>query len=66
MSYEEAVAALSRDEKFQSMFYAMNTLLIHRGIYTREEFQQLVVEWTMKELRKKARISGPARASIPA
>ncbi|MGA3190511.1 MAG: hypothetical protein ABSF22_25690 [Bryobacteraceae bacterium] len=32
----------------------MNTLLIHRGIYTLEEFQTLFVEWVEKEQRRKA------------
>ncbi|MFZ0981557.1 MAG: hypothetical protein WAN23_19305 [Candidatus Acidiferrales bacterium] len=28
--------------------YAMNTLLIHKGIYTREEFESLFSEWMRK------------------
>ena len=54
MSYEEALRLASRDEAFKATIYAMNTLLIHRGIYTQEEFQQLFVEWVRKEDRKKA------------
>ena len=55
MSYEEALRLASRDEALKATVYAMNTLLIHRGIYTQEEFQQLFVEWVGKEERKKAR-----------
>jgi len=29
----------------------MNSLLIHKGIYTQEEFQQLFVEWASKQLK---------------
>jgi hypothetical protein len=29
----------------------MNTLLIHKGIYTHEEFEQLFVEWASKHGR---------------
>jgi len=54
MSYEEALRLASRDEAFKATIYAMNTLLIHRGIYTQEEFQRLFVEWVRKEDRKKA------------
>ena len=54
MSLEEALAAASRDEGFKATVYAMNTLLIHKGIYTQEEFQALFAEWVEKELRRKA------------
>jgi hypothetical protein len=53
MSLEEALAVASRDEGFKAAVYAMNTLLIHKGIYTQEEFQQLFVEWVEKEQRRK-------------
>ncbi|MGC0772328.1 MAG: hypothetical protein WB543_05285 [Candidatus Acidiferrum sp.] len=57
MSYEEAMQLASRDEAFKATIYAMNTLLIHKGIYTQDEFQELFVEWVKKEEAKKA----PAR-----
>jgi hypothetical protein len=52
MSYEKALNLLTRDDRFRATIYAMNTLLIHKGIYTQEEFQQLVVEWASKQERK--------------
>ena len=54
MSFEEALALASRDEGFKATVYAMNTLLIHKGVYTQEEFQTLFVEWVEKEQRRKA------------
>ncbi len=54
MSFEEALAWASRDDGFKSTVYAMNTLLIHKGIYTQEEFQALFVEWVEKERKRKA------------
>jgi hypothetical protein len=60
MSYEEAMNLASRDEAFKATIYAMNTLLIHRGIYTQQEFQDLFVEWVRKEERKKKRDQQPA------
>ena len=54
MSFEEALAVASRDESFKATVYAMNTLLIYKGIYTREEFRAPFVEWVEKEQRRKA------------
>jgi hypothetical protein len=53
MSFEEALEAASRDDGFKATVYAMNTLLIRKGVYTQEEFQRFFVEWVEKELRKK-------------
>src|SRR5947208_16703411 len=57
MSFEEALAAASRDEGFKAIVYAMNTLLIHKGVYTQEEFQVLFAERVEKELRRRANTS---------
>jgi hypothetical protein len=62
MSYEKAMRLASRDEAFKATVYAMNTLLIHRGIYTQEEFQQLFVEWVKKEESKKGRSKDVSRS----
>ena len=56
MSFEDALGIASRDEGFKATVYAMNTLLIHKGVYTREEFEQTFVEWVQKEQRRKAAI----------
>jgi hypothetical protein len=63
MSFEEALAVASRDEGFKATVYAMNTLLIHRGIYTQEELQTLFVEWVEKEQKRKAPVSRRAETS---
>lgn len=55
MLYDEASKIASRDESFRATIYAMNSLLIYKGVYTREEFQGLFVEWVEKETRKKSR-----------
>jgi len=49
MSFDEALAVASRDQGFKATVYAMNTLLIHKGIYTQEEFRALFVEWVEKQ-----------------
>ena len=51
MTYEQALDFLSRDDRFKATIYAMNTLLIHKGIYTHEEFERLFVEWASKQER---------------
>lgn len=53
MSFDEAIELVSRDERFMATIYAMNTLLIHKGIYTQKEFEELFVEWVKKEQRAK-------------
>jgi hypothetical protein len=57
MSFEEALKAASRDERFMATVYAMNSLLIQKGIYTTEEFESIFVEWVKKDQRKKVRSS---------
>jgi hypothetical protein len=48
MSFDEMLELASRDERFMATVYAMNTLLIHKGIYTRDEFEALFAEWMLK------------------
>jgi hypothetical protein len=62
MSYDEALEIVSRDDKFKATVYAMNTLLIHKGIYTRAEFEKLFVEWVTKELKKSEQLVRNSRA----
>ncbi|MGH9699868.1 MAG: hypothetical protein ACRD5R_08900 [Candidatus Acidiferrales bacterium] len=58
MSYEEALKLASRDERFMATVYAINSLLIFKGLYTHEEFQQVFTEWVQKEQKKKMQIAG--------
>ncbi|MGH9815008.1 MAG: hypothetical protein ACRD6I_02925 [Candidatus Acidiferrales bacterium] len=66
MSYEEALAWASRDEAFKATIYAMNTLLIHKGIYSKAEFESLFVEWISKEQKRREREVRPARTTLSA
>jgi hypothetical protein len=65
MSLEEAMKIASRDERFMATIYAMNTLLINKGVYSREEFGALFVEWIGKEERKKTRASASPSQDNP-
>jgi hypothetical protein len=62
MSFEEALQSASRDERFMATIYAMNSLLIDKGVYSAEEFEQIFIEWVAKELRKKACSNVPSRS----
>lgn len=55
VSFDEAMNLASRDERFMATVYAMNSLLISKGIYAPEEFEALFTEWVRKDQRKKAR-----------
>jgi hypothetical protein len=61
MSFDEVMRLVSRDEAFKATIYAMNTLLIHKGIYSQDEFQQLFAEWVKKQEPKKARAKNIGR-----
>jgi len=52
MSFQEALEVLSREERFRATVYAMNSLLIQKGVYAREEFEQMFKEWAEKERAK--------------
>ena len=49
MSFEEALESLSTDERFKATVYAMNSLLIQKGVYTPQEFECLFAEWAKKQ-----------------
>jgi hypothetical protein len=65
MSFEEALEMLSRDERFKATIYAMNSLLIHKGVYGREEFERMFVEWAEKERPSKNATDRPRVSAAP-
>ena len=48
ITYEEALRSLSGDERFRATVYAMNTLLVQKGIYSPEEFEFQFRQWAQK------------------
>ena len=60
MSFEEALQLASRDDRFKATVYAMNTLLIHKGVYSQEEFQASFIEWVAKEQQRSQDSNSPA------
>ncbi len=63
MSFQEALDMLSREERFKATVYAMNSLLIQKGVYAPEEFEQMFKEWAEKE---RARMDATNGTHLPA
>lgn len=55
IDYEDALACLTEEQRLRATVYAMNTLLIAKGIYTAHEFRFQFRQSAQKQLRKKKR-----------
>jgi hypothetical protein len=51
IGYEDAINRLSREERFRATVYAMNTLLVQKGIYSPEEFEFQFRQFAQKNLK---------------
>jgi len=51
ISFEEAMNRLSREDRFRATVYAMNTLLVQKGIYSPEEFEFQFRQFGQKNLK---------------
>ena len=45
MTFGEAIALMGREESYRATVYAMNTLLLEKGVYKAEEFERLFCEY---------------------
>lgn len=52
--YLEAVELLSAEDRFRCTVYAMNTLLILKGVYSPEEFERYFLERANIKLRPRS------------
>jgi hypothetical protein len=50
ISFNDAMDKLSREERFRATVYAMNTLLVQKGIYSPEEFEFQFRQFAQKNL----------------
>jgi hypothetical protein len=50
IGFDEAMERLSRDERFRATVYAMNTLLVQKGIYSPAEFEFQFRQFAQKHL----------------
>jgi len=53
IDYEDALEQLTEDQRLCATVYAMNTLLLAKGIYTAAEFRFQFRQSAQKQLRKK-------------
>ncbi len=51
VSFDEAMERLSREDRFRATVYAMNTLLVQKGIYSPEEFEFQFCQFAQKHLK---------------
>jgi hypothetical protein len=51
IGFDEAMERLSREERFRATVYAMNTLLVQKGVYSPEEFEFQFRQSAQKNLR---------------
>ena len=51
VGFEEAMEKLSRDDRFRATVYAMNTLLVQKGVYSPEEFEFQFCQFAQKQLK---------------
>jgi hypothetical protein len=51
VSFEEAMEKLSRDDRFRATVYAMNTLLVQKGLYSPEEFEFQFRQFAQKHIK---------------
>jgi len=68
MTFDEAFDLMGRDEAFRATIYAMNTLLVDKGIYSAEEFQKLFIEHAINfknGFRGKCLAETASRATVP-
>jgi hypothetical protein len=50
IGFDEAMERLSREERFRATVYAINTLLVQKGIYSPEEFEFQFRQFAQKNL----------------
>ena len=53
INYDDALSQLTEEQRLRATVYAMNTLLIAKGIYTAEEFRFQFRQSAQKQLHKK-------------
>jgi hypothetical protein len=51
IGFEDAMNRLSREDRFRATVYAMNTLLVQKGIYSPEEFEYQFRQFAQKNLK---------------
>ncbi len=53
IDYEQALAALTAEERLQATVYAINTLLIQKGVYSAAEFEFQFRQGAARQIKKR-------------
>jgi hypothetical protein len=53
IDYDDALGQLTEEQRLRATVYAMNTLLLAKGVYSAEEFRFQFRQSAQKQLRKK-------------
>ena len=62
MSLEEKVQNIPEDERLAAAVYALNTLLISRGIITKEELEEGLDSWLHRKELLREKATAPSQA----
>jgi hypothetical protein len=52
LSFRQAMDVLSREERFMAMVQAMNTVLLQKGVYTKEELEGYYCQWAEAQVAR--------------
>jgi len=48
LTFSDAMKQLSKEDRFRATIYAMNTLLVQKGVYSPEEFEFYFCQFAQK------------------
>ena len=51
-TFDEVIDLVSRDDRFRATVYAMNTLLIQKGVYSTAEFEAYFCQWVESKVKE--------------
>jgi len=62
MSLEEKIQCIPEDERLTAAVYALNTVLMSRGIITREELEEGFDSWLHRKELLREKATAPSQA----
>jgi hypothetical protein len=62
MTYKEACTLLGDDQAFRATVYAMNTLMIQKGVYTSKEYEHYFCQYADAFKKSFSGVSGEEKA----
>lgn len=62
MSLEDKIQSIPEDERLAAAVYALNTLLLSRGIITREDLDEAFDSWLHRKELLREKATAPSQA----